>query len=488
MSEATSTIASLRVASASESVPALTRVPFRWTHRDQATLPVERRGTLPAWLHGQLVRTAPAVFERNGWRAAHWFDGLALMYGFTFEGEHVTFRQRLLASHAAAMAATGKNKLGSFGTPLQRNLLQRMFQPAPPLTDNTNVNVVPWQGAWLAMTETANQQVVDGATMEARGLYQYVDKLSPRLLTAHPHYDFDGDAMVNLGTSFGRKSEVSVFRQGPRDKGRTREGGLSFDAVPYVHDFGLTARHLVLIDHPFRLKPITLLFSNRPIVDHFKWEPETGTRLWKFDRKAATWRAYETDTLFCFHVVNTFEEGDDVVFDFLAFDDPSILPKLRTEVLARGVLPTFAPRYVRARLRPDAKRAELEELSDVRFEFPSIPYRRQHGRPYDVAWGASIAAAPSGEWETQVVRIDLAHRETRSYGERGVLYGEPVFVPKPDADDPTEGVLLSVGAHLHEERTTLAVIDAESMRPLAHCDVGLSLPASFHGNFQAARR
>jgi carotenoid cleavage dioxygenase-like enzyme len=31
------------------------------------------------------VRTAPAVFEQNGWRADHWFDGLGLLYGFRFE-------------------------------------------------------------------------------------------------------------------------------------------------------------------------------------------------------------------------------------------------------------------------------------------------------------------------------------------------------------------------------------------------------------------
>lgn len=63
------------------------------------------RGTVPAWLRGDLVRPAPALFEQNGWRADHWFDGLGLLYGFRFDAAGVSFRQRLLDSQVAADAA-----------------------------------------------------------------------------------------------------------------------------------------------------------------------------------------------------------------------------------------------------------------------------------------------------------------------------------------------------------------------------------------------
>ena len=36
------------------------------------------RGVVPSWLRGDLVRTAPALFGQNGWRADHWFDGCLL--------------------------------------------------------------------------------------------------------------------------------------------------------------------------------------------------------------------------------------------------------------------------------------------------------------------------------------------------------------------------------------------------------------------------
>lgn len=486
MSEAVSTLANFRREAAVDVAPALERAPFRWSQRARHSLPVHVRGEVPGWLKGQLLRTAPAVFHGEGYRAAHWFDGLALLYSFRFEGGAVRFDQRQLDSRAAELAARGDGNLGSFGTAIERSFWQRLTHPAPPLTDNTNVNVIPWQGQWLAMTETPMQHVIGGDDIATRGVCKYEDGLPASMnTTAHPHFDFAGNALVNLGTTFGPKTEIHVFRQGPRDKGRTLEGKLAFDSAPYLHDFGVTERHVVLIDHPFRVRALPMLWSNKAFIDHFKWQPETGTRLWKFDRKRATWTAYEADALFCFHVVNTFEEGDDVVFDFVAFDDPSVIAELSTEKLARGSLPNFAPRFVRARLRPGQQRVQLEQLSNVGFDFPAISYARVHGRPYRYAWGASFHATSRGDWQSEIVRIDLQQPEVRRFAERELIYGEPVFVPRPGAALEDDGVLLTLGSHLHDERASLAVLDASTLRPLAHCDVELSLPLGFHGNFRA---
>ena len=184
------------------------RPPFRWTQRERTSLPVQVSGSLPPWLRGQLVRTAPAVFESHGWRAAHWFDGLGLVYGFSF-GHEVSFTQQALACGQARELAAGRARTASFDTPMRRNLLQRLLAPVPPVTDNANVNVVPWQGAWLAMTESPHQHVIDAGDLGSRGTYRYEDDLPRGLgMTAHPHFDFERNAMVNLGTTLGPKSEL----------------------------------------------------------------------------------------------------------------------------------------------------------------------------------------------------------------------------------------------------------------------------------------
>jgi len=463
------------------SLAGLDRAPFRWSGPGQDQLPVRIRGTVPAWLRGDLVRTAPALFEQNGWRADHWFDGLGLLYGFRFEASGVSFRQQLLASQVAADAAQGRSRLASFGTRTQRSRVQRLLQPVPQATDNTNVNVIPWQGAWLALTESQHQHVIDPGDLASRGLYQYEDGLPAGLMmTAHPHFDHASKALVNVGTSLGRRNQILVFRQQPGESRRQIEGSLSLERSPYLHDFGVSERHVVLIDHPLRLSGLSMLFSNRSLLEHHRWEPEQGTRLRLLDRQSGRWTTYETDTCFCFHTVNCFDDGEDVVFDFLAYDDASVVEALGTAALASGQRPGLTPRYVRARLRPGGGRVALEPLSPQGFEFPAIAYRQQHGQPYAVAWGASFAAS---SWQSQLLRVEAG--QVRRFEEQGMTYGEPIFVPRPDGDGPTDGVILSVGCHQQEPLSSLVILDADQMQPIAHCDLAISLPLGFHGNFQA---
>ena len=59
-------------------------------------LPV--RGTVPPWLTGTLVRTAPAKFEVGDQSYNHWFDGLAMLHKFAFAAGRVAYANRYLRS------------------------------------------------------------------------------------------------------------------------------------------------------------------------------------------------------------------------------------------------------------------------------------------------------------------------------------------------------------------------------------------------------
>ncbi len=456
----------------------LSRPPFRWSKRDQATLPVTLEGKLPEWLRGDLLRTAPALLEEGSFRANHWFDGLALLYSFSFDDE-VRFKQSLLASAALEDARRPHRQLATFDTPTERSLWQRLLKPIPEVTDNTNVNIVPWEGAWLAMTEGPSQHVVDPQTLASRGLYRYADRLGQPILSAHPHFDFARNALVNVATSLGPKNVLRVYSQAEGSHARRIEGELVFKRVPYLHSFGLTPRHAILIEHPYTLNPLKLLFSNRPFIDAFVWQPERGTKLWKLDRASGRFTAYRTEALFCFHIANAFDDGDDTVLDFVAYDDASIVSRLQTAQLDEAGLPRLTPRLVRARLSPGTERAALEPLSDTGFEFPSLSYRADNGHAYQNVWGARFTEDAA----SQIVRVEPGKGDRARFSEPDYLYGEPVFVARPGATRSDHGVVITVGCHRERERSTLAVLDATTLEPLARAHVDLWLPLGFHGNF-----
>lgn len=457
--------------------------PFRWSAADKTELPVALEGRLPAWLKGQLVRTAPAAFQRGPHAVQHWFDAHGLIYGFEL-GEQPRFKQRLLSSRALADAEGGGSAVASFGTDTRRSLWRRLVQPIPTITDNANVNVVPWQGKWLAMTESPHQHIIDPESLATEGLYSYGDKLPRSMsMSAHPHHDAALGALVNVGVSLGPSSELLVYRQNTRGRERVVEGRLRFKRPPYVHSFGLTANYALLIDHPLTVNPLKMLVTNRAFYHHFAWQPERGTRLWKLDRRTGAFSAYETEPLFCFHMVNTFEQGDELVFDFMAFDDASIVAALALPQLLSAP-PLISTRLVRARLLPGKKQVQLETLSDARFEFPQINYRTHSGKPYRTVWGARIGDAVAGPWASEIVKVGVESGQLLRHQD-DFTYGEPVFVPRPGASAEDDGVLLAVGSHPERELSRLCVLDASTLAPLASLSVPLSLPLGFHGNFQA---
>src|ERR1700761_3179133 len=106
--------------------------PFRHSPENRTAVPATLRGTLPDWLRGEVVRTCPAIFKTQGWRAEHWFDGLGMIYAFRIGKSAVDFRSRLLNSEVAREANDGEALHGSFGTPTRLSFLRRIVTPIPP--------------------------------------------------------------------------------------------------------------------------------------------------------------------------------------------------------------------------------------------------------------------------------------------------------------------------------------------------------------------
>ncbi len=460
--------------------------PFVWSP-GEGTRQVVLEGRLPDWLNGSLVRTCPAVFELPTWRAEHWFDGLCLLYSFTLAQGSATFRERLLASRAEQAALAGRHDLSTFRTSMQRSFWKRLFHPKPKTTDNANVNVIPFRGELLVMTETVHQHLADVVSLESKGVRK-LDEALARLssTTAHPQYDQARGAMVNVGSFFGGRSEVVVFREDLRTGSCVIEGRLPRKRMPYLHSFGLSESAVVVIEHPLTVNPVSMLWSERGFIDHFKWRPEDGTRFWKLDRRSGIFSEYESRACFVFHVVNQFEEGNDVVLDYVAHPDVAWIDQLSTDELARR-LPGFDTPLMRVRLGAGKKVAKPERIGDACFEFPSINYRAHNGKPYRYVWGVDLRSDRE-KFTSTTLKVDTTTGSVASFAEPGWALGEPVFVPAPEAGSEDDGVMLSVGSQREGKRAALFVHEAHSLELLARAEVEADIPLGFHGSFVRQER
>lgn len=457
--------------------------PFRRSPEARDGVAAVVRGAPPTWLHGELVRTCPAVFEASRWRASHWFDGLGMIYAFRLGGSSVSFQSRLLESEAAAEIASGPTRMASFGTATGRTLWQRLVQPIQRITDNTNVNIVKMGEDLVALTEGDRQLRVDAGSLRALGPVLYTHgELDGAIAGAHPQFDFELDRVVNFATTFGASGIVSIYEHASGERSRKLVGAWRTRRVPYIHSFGLTKAHAIIVAHPFVVEPLDMLWSNRGFIDHFTWRAQDGTRLVVMERNSGALSEYETDPLFVFHTVNAFERDGETVLDLLAYPNASIMEELRVDrMLAK--LPNLRPSLVRLVMRPGRRRAEREPLGDAGFEFPSINYRQVSGRDYRFVWGASDGPQAEGGYASTIVKVDVHTGALSTFADGEHIYGEPVFVARPGSTDEDDGVLLSVGSSQHAETSALAILDAKTMQLLASAEVSKAIPLGFHGSF-----
>jgi beta,beta-carotene 9',10'-dioxygenase len=384
-------------------------------------LPV--RGTVPSWLTGTLVRTAPAKFEVGDRAYNHWFDGLAMLHKFAFAAGRVSYANRYLRSRSYLEAtATGRISRGEFATDPCWTLFQRVAAWfSPKLTDNCNVSVNKLAGEVVAYTETRMPIRFDPDTLDTLGGYAYDERIKGPVSTAHPHLD---------------------------------------------HARG---RHYTYVLEPF--------------IRNYEWEPNRGVRFHVVEKDTGqVARTARSRAIFAFHHVNAFEEGDEVVVDMVAFPDSGVIDQLYLEHLRSAEPVTATGELTRFRIgsRGDASN---ERLSQARLELPRINCRRRAGRRYRYVYGAGNEVP--GNFIDNLVKLDLERNATSSWYEEGCYPGEPVFVARPEAAEEDDGVILSVVLDAKKAASFLLVLDASSLRELARAEVSHHIPFGFHGNYFA---
>ena len=453
-----------------------------FTSQDEETrvdsLPVA--GGLPAWLSGALVRVTPALLDVGGRRVAHWFDGLAMLNRFGFADGQVSYGSRFIESRAYEGAKEGELRHGGFATDPCRSIFKRVQQVfSPDITDNPNVNLARIGERYIAMTETPMPVEFDAETLETLGHLEYADKLKAHVTTAHPHHNRERDELVNYVARFSRVSEYVLYGLPAGGASRRVIARMPVKEPAYMHAFGMSGSYLILAEYPLRVNPLKLAFSGKPFIENYTWRGDEPVKFQVFERATGRHRGtYETDAFFCFHHVNAFERGSELVLDLCAYEDASVIDSLYLdETGPRGKLPPVQLRRYTVDL--DGGTVRSEPLADGNLELPRIDYGRRNTREYAYAY----FTGSSEDWIDRLVKVDVRDGTRSEWSEGGCYPGEPVFVREPGTEAEDAGVVLSVVLDARAGHSFLLVLDAGSFEEIARAEAPHHIPFGFHGQF-----
>ena len=450
-------------------------------------------GLIPVALRGVLYRNGPGTMQSFGEPYQHPFDGDGMVTRFSFEAESVRYTNRFVQTkERREEARAGRMLYRSFGTNLPggllRNLARLQFKNA------ANTSVIVDGGKLLALWEGGVPHALDATTLATIGPYDYAGRLrnvgsrlerslAPFLpFSAHPKRDVDTGELVNFGTLAGRRPRLVLHRI---DRHGTMQAPqfVALDDLSFVHDFILTRRYAVFFVPSVAFDLVRAFLGLTTPAASLRARHGKKAALLLVPRDGGAPRSFEVNAGFVFHFVNGFEDDSGhVVLDALRMGSlphaDDIARFLKGENVA--IPQAYPTRFV---LDPERANVTEEQLFDLPAELPSID-PRSVGRPYRAFWSLAGHAGDASPFMTRVARIEMASGSQRARDFFPDFPGEPLFVPRPSADESREqGWVLVLVYRAATHRSELVILDAGTLDSVCRLELPHHVPPGFHGTW-----
>jgi carotenoid cleavage dioxygenase-like enzyme len=411
-------------------------------------LPVE--GAIPAELDGWYLRNGPNPRQAT----AHWFTGDGMIHGVRLEGGRAAwYRNRWVRTDSF------KEDLPLYNADGTRNLR----------AGTANTHLVNHAGKTLALVESSLPYEITN-DLETVGAYDFGGKLVDSM-TAHPKICPTTGEMHFFG--YGNIFEPHVtYHRADANGELTINRPLDVKALTMMHDFALTAEHVVFMDLPlvFNLDVAMKRDGDMP----YRWDDNYGARLGVLRRDdpygAVRW--FEIDPCYVFHVANAYDRGNSIVLQAVRYPE---LWRDSGGFDTDGVLWTWT-------IDLQTGTVTERQLDDRAVEFPRIDDR--------LATMPARYAVSVGDGG--LVRYDLSTGDAveHAFGtaESPGGPGEAVFVPSTAGPaDESSGWYIGYVYDPVRDGSDLVIIDASDFaaQPVARINLPQRVPFGFHGNWIA---
>ena len=405
-------------------------------------------GSIPPELDGWYLRNGPNPRTPTG----HWFSGDGMIHGIRVEnGRAAWYRNRWVRTESF------ENDFPLYNADGTRNLRSAV----------SNTHVVNHAGKTLALVESSLPYEVTN-DLETVGAYDFGGQLVDSM-TAHPKICPTTGEMHFFG--YGNLFEPYVtYHRVDADGTLTVNRPVDVPALTMMHDFALTAQHVIFMDLPIVFNADAAVAGDMP----FRWDDGYGARLgvMRRDDPFGPIRWFDIDPCYVFHVANSYDVGNTIV-----------LQAVRYPELWRGHA-GFDQDAMMWTWTIDLTTGTVSEqqLDDRAVEFPRIDDRLAG---LQARYAVSVG-------KDKLVRHDLGtggaiEHPFGTAASPGVP-GEAVFVPGSGPADEANGYYLGYVYDAARDGSDLVILDASDFAgaPVATIKLPQRVPFGFHGNWIGA--
>ena len=415
-------------------------------------------GTIPPELNGLYVRNGPN--EHTG-PSNHFFGGDGMLHGVQLgDGKAAWYRNRYVNTPVV------REEVEGFGMPRLENT-------------TSAVSLIYHAGKLLSLGEFGYPYEIDPSDLSTKGVYTFDDKLVTSM-TAHPRIDPLTGELVFFGYNFV-KPYVTYYRANAAGQVLQVES-IETQGPTMMHDFAVTENYVVFMEMPITFSWLLAITGDGL---PFRWDNDAVCRFGVMPRsggsKDVKW--FDIPPCFVFHVMNSFEQGDDVIVDAARYD----------QLWVKDSHDFNHPAYLsRFSMNMKTGKASVTRMFDRPMEFPQV-HRGHWTRPYRYGYSliTDLDGTPFGEMVSETatgfMKYDLQTGATDAY-EIDINYGpnEAFFVPHnalASEGPEDEGFLMSFVYDKTARTSALWIMDTSAMAagPIAKIQLPVRVPQGFHG-------
>lgn len=345
-----------------------------------------------------------------------------------------------------------------------------------------NAGLAVYNGKLLAMSEDDMPYAVaisDDGDLETLGHYDISGSYQLSTMTAHPKINGTTGEMFAYSYNVLNKPHLHYWRASAKGV-MSPPVAINIKEPVLLHDFAMTERYAIIPD-PIMVFRLTEMLAGRSPVAMDESKAHRFGILLKYatNDSAIVW--FSIPGVSCFHYLNAWEEGDEVVIvgsnitpPSRIFNNPSKLTCFLTEF----------------RLNMKNGRTSQRRVSEWNLDMGRI------NEDFSGRKSRYVYLSMNGPWPkfSGIVKLDLqaaagsAEVAVRRFPP-GCFGSEPVYVPRtqgavgPDSED--DGYIVT---YLHNENTNVSemgIFDARSptLEPVATIKLPARVPYGFHGIF-----
>ncbi|MCR9104530.1 MAG: carotenoid oxygenase family protein [Gammaproteobacteria bacterium] len=428
---------------------------FRPVSEEVTLTDLKVEGVIPPELSGLYVRNGT---NSSSGVSDHFFGGDGMLHGVRLEaGKATWYRNRYVDTPVY------RKETGGFG--------------APKAEDTTSaVSLIYHGGKLMSLGEFGYPYLIDPKDLSTLGVFNYDGQLTGNM-TAHPRIDPDTGELVFFG--YNVMAPYLTYMRADAAGNMLQVEPVDMTGPSMVHDFGVTENYVVFMEMQVRFSWLAAIAgSGLP----FKWDDDAPCRFGVMPRTGtnADVKWFDVPSCFVFHIMNSFEQGDEVIVDAARYD----------QLWVKNSHDFFHPaRLSRFSMNMKTGKASVDRIYDSAMEFPQVN-RALWTKPYRYGYSLVVdekndAPERIEQAEGGIRKYDLHTGAVDSYLPGvAITPGEAVFIPASDAaTGEDEGYLASFLYDKNAQTSAFALFDATRVfaGPIAKVELPVRVPVGFHG-------